>query len=157
MADVFAGGQVHQGSFRADQVSLLIGGISVAGFILQQVQFNFTQQVSMIYEIGSNNVYYVGGRAQGTASVARIIGPAAASSNLFKSFGDICNPQDLGLSISEGCIDASPAPGVNVTLGEKRSYTLQDAILIGVGGSIAAQDILFNEQLQFMFTNLDVT
>lgn len=165
MAQVFAGGQVHRGSFRADQMAITFNGAQVQGMILQQIQFNFNQQVSMLYEIGSNNVYYVGGRAQGTASVARIIGPATVSALLLQNFGDICNPQDLGLEVKGGCIDeqgglskttaefSNVAPSLlGNQLGEK--YTLEDAILVGVGGSVGAQDIVFNEQLQFMFANL---
>lgn len=163
MAQVFAGGQVHRGSFRADQMAITFNGNPVQGMILQQIQFNFNQQVSMLYEIGSNNIYYVGGRAQGTASIARIIGPSAVAGLLLGSFGDICNPQDLGLEVRGGCADTTPgldtpalggAAGVAFASGGGETYTLEDAILVGVGGSIGAQDIVFNEQLQFMFANL---
>ncbi len=70
----------YGGSFAADQGTLtfpaLIGGKgSDAGFLIQNMQANYTQNVTRLYEIGSPNVYYVGGRTQGSASIQRVVGP----------------------------------------------------------------------------------
>src|SRR5262245_43751900 len=120
MSSIFAGGQIHRGGFRFDQIALTFAGTDVKGFLVQNVQFNFAQQVTLLYEVGSNYLYYVGGRAQGTASLGRIVGPAPLTAGLISRFNDICNPQDIGFSAVSGC-----QPG-------GLRYTLQDAVLTAV-------------------------
>ncbi len=148
MASVFAGGQTHRGGFRADQLKLRIGNESVAGFLIQQVQFTYAQQVNLLYEIGSEFVYYVGGRAQGTASIGHIIGPANFAGKLLDKYKDICDPQDITFDASAGCDNSGAAQGGVL-------YTLEDAVLTTISVSVAAQDVVINQQLQFMFIDLD--
>ena len=144
MAAVFAGAQTHNGGFRADQLTLSFGGTSVAGFLVQQVQFSYTQQVTLLYEIGSANVYYVGGRAQGTAQLGRVVGPAALGGELMTLYRDLCNPQDISMNASAGCKSGGPA------------YLLEDAVMTTVSASVTSQDVVLNEQLAFMFINLNI-
>lgn len=151
MASVFAGGQTHRGGFRADQLKLSIGGQSVAGFLIQQVQFQYAQQVNLLYEIGSEFVYYVGGRAQGSASIGHIVGPANFAGTLIDKYKDICDPQDITFDASAGC----PSNGASASSGRGILYTLEDAVLTTISVSVAAQDVVINQQLQFMFIDLD--
>lgn len=144
MASVFTGGQTYNGGFRADQLKLTFAGTDVAGFLVQNVQFQYTQQITMLYEIGSANVYYVGGRAQGSATLARVIGPAPLGAQFLKQFNDLCEPQDINFDASAGCSNG----GVN--------YTLEDAVLTTVSVSVQAQDVVINEQLQFIFVDLEI-
>lgn len=148
MPSVFAANQVLGGSIRADKVAVMFDGAPATGMLLQNIQFNYTQQVTMLYEIGgvagSANVYYVGGRAMGTMSVARILGPARAQLNLITEFGDICTPKDMSFNATAGCAGNT---GVN--------YKIHSAVLTTVGVSVAAQDVVIHEQLQFMFINLE--
>lgn len=143
MASVFATTQVHNGGFRADQFSLAFGGVDVAGFLVQQLQFNFQQPVQMMYEVGSPNVYYIGGRAQGSASIGRAIGPAPLAAGFLQQYNDICNPQDIELDASAGC------------QGNGLSYTLQDAVMNGLSLGTAANTLVVSENLGFLFANLD--
>lgn len=144
MSSVFAGGQSFKGGFRADQLSVSFGGRAVSGFLVQNVAFSYSQQVTTLYEIGSEFVYLVGGRAQGTASLSRVVGPAPFSGEFIRRFNDLCNPQDINLDSSAGC---EAGAGIN--------YTLEDAVLVTIGGSIAAQDVVISEQLQFIYLDLD--
>jgi len=63
MASVFASPQVYGGSFRADHVQLIIGGEPVGGMVFQGINGSFATQISLLFELGSNFVYYVQGRA----------------------------------------------------------------------------------------------
>lgn len=148
MPSVFAGGQNYNGGFRADQLTLTFGGTDVAGFLVQNVQFSYTQQITMLYEIGSENVYYVGGRAQGSATLSRVIGPAPLSSRFITQFNDLCNPQDINFNTSAGCpVGGSRNGGLN--------YTLEDAVLTTIAANVTSQDVVINEQLQFIFVDLE--
>ncbi len=143
MPSVFAGGQTYNGGFRADQLKLTFAGQTVAGFLVQNVQFQYTQQVTMLYEIGSANVYYVGGRAQGSATLARVIGPAPLGAQFIKNFNNLCSPQDISFNASSGCKGGGP------------NYTLQDAVLTTISVSVTSQEVVINEQLQFIFIDLE--
>jgi hypothetical protein len=143
MPSVFAGGQTHNGGFRADQLSVTFGGVDVAGFLVQNIQFSYTQQVTLLYELGSEFVYYVGGRAQGTATIARVIGPAPLAGQFITQFNDLCNPQDIEFDASSGCE------------GGGARYTLLDAVLTTVSISVTSQEVVINEQLQFIFIDME--
>lgn len=147
MPSAFAGSQTHNGSFRADQLEMSFGGDPVDGYLIQQVQFSFTQQVTMLYEVGSDNVYYVGGRSQGTATLARVVGPQATAADFVNKYNDICDPQPIELDASSGC------PGSTGSQGGVK-YVLEEAVLAAISVSVTAQDIVVNEQLQFMFIDL---
>lgn len=147
MASVFKGGQTVAGGFRADLLSVQVAGQDISGFLVQQVQFSYSQQVTMLYEIGSANVYYVGGRAQGTATLARVAGPAIFGADFISLYNDICNPQPIGFRGKSGACNGS---NVGAT-----QYTLIDAVLTTISVSVTAQDVVVNEQLQFIFADLD--
>lgn len=149
MASIFAAPQTHFGSFRADKLQMAIDGVSISGKIVQNVQFSFTQQLSILYEINgvgatSSYVYYVGGRAQGNASIARIIGPAAGQLAFVTGFGDVCSPKDITFNANAGC---QASGGLR--------YTLKKAVLTTVADSVSANDVVINEQLQLQFLDLD--
>lgn len=142
---VFAGSQTHNGGFRADQIKVSFGGVSVRGLLVQSINFSFQQQVTMLYEVGSNFVYYVGGRAQGTAAVSHIIGPSKFGQKLAEKFRDLCLPQDITFIAAAGCAD---------TRGDVR-YTLTDAVLVGLAVGVTAQDVVINRNLNFMYIDLE--
>ena len=154
-SSVFAKGdcakdQKHGGSFCADNVILTwTGGGATEGALVQQAQWTCQRTVNMLYEIGSTAVYYVGNRRQGTANFARVVSGSTTFKGLVEDFGDICNPEDLVIDASQaafGDATAVQAGGVQ--------YTLKDATLTSVGGSVTAQDVVVNEQLGFMFVDL---
>ncbi len=150
---VFASGsgknQVFNGSFLADNVKLTWPGSGENnGAIVQQVQFQIQRNVNMLYEIGSPNVYYVGGRRQGNATFNRVVSGSQAFRQLATKFGDICKPDDLTLNASQAACGSGTSTGGGVT------YTLVKATLNTVGASVTANDIVINESLGFMFIDL---
>jgi len=142
---VFAGGQTHFGGFRADQLTLTFGPTDVRGYLVQNVQFSYTQQVTMLYEIGSDYVYYVGGRTQGTATLSRVIGPSPLAAQFLELYNDICDPKPIAFNASAGCE------------GGGLEYELIDAVLTTVSVSVTAQEVVINEQMQFMFVDMTFT
>jgi len=158
--------QVYSGSFRAELVKLDWsagagapgaggGGGAKRGALVQQVQFQIQRTVNMLYEIGSPNVYYVGGRRQGNATFTRVVSGSDTFKQLATDFGDICKPNDLTLDASQSACAAGGAAGAAagaVAGGVK--YTLLGATLNLVGASVTAQDVVINETLGFMFVDL---
>lgn len=147
-----------QGSFATDNAVLLAGGVLLG--IVQNMQIQFAQQVARIYDVTNGGgsgvavkngaaVFYVGGRTNGQVTIARVLGPSGKQKNVgdfYSKFGDICNPTDLSFSFVAGC-------------GEKAvttTYSVQAAVLTNIGITVAAQDMIINENLTMMFANLDV-
>lgn len=145
MASVFTPAQKWNGSFRSDLLELSFGGAG-KGMLIQQMQFDYQQQVQMIYEVGEPNVYYVGGHAQGSAQVSRIVGPGKAMASFFTKYGNICSPGDCNFKAKGGCGGASG--GV--------TYNLKHCVLNRVGASVTAQEIIITETLGLMFADLDL-
>lgn len=152
------------GAFRADDVHLnwtqggvgqplpapggVLGG---GGALVQQAQWSCQRTVSFLYEIGSTNVYYVGNRRQGQAQFTRVVAGSRSFKDLVTTFGNLCKPQDLILDARQAaCNQKDNAAAVEGGV----SYTLKDATLTQVGGSVSANDIVVNEQLAFMFADL---
>jgi len=147
MQSVFNGAQVHKGSFKADNLTLQLGDSKTAGFMVQNANFQFAQQVSMLYEVGSANVYYVGGRAQGAGTFGAILGPSALSDKLITTFSDLCKPADMVLKMaSKDCNSAEN--------GVDHTYEIIDAVLTTIAFSTSAQEVVINQQLQFIFIDL---
>jgi hypothetical protein len=162
MSDLFSRTAMsHEGSFPSDKTNITLGGNTAVQLgIVQNASFQYSQSVNRIYSLtkGANGtsvpVYYVGGRAQGTLTVARILGPAStALSGFYNKMGDVCNPQDLDITFSDGSCVKSPKEGETAPPSAPIKYKLQDCILVATGVSVGAQDMIINENMQFMFAS----
>ena len=155
MADVYTNQKtVHKGSFSSDTASLSLGDIELG--IVQNAQITFSQQIARIYDVSNGGssgtevpVYYIGGRTNGQVTIARILGPGSAvASDFYTKMGAVCAPKDLTFKFQSGC--------GNVLTTKTTTYTVQDAVLVNVGISVASQDMIVNENVSLMFANLDV-
>jgi hypothetical protein len=160
----------HAGSFASDSAVLTVAGQpNLALGIVQNVQLSFAQAIARVHDVGNGGlagkvpVWYVGGRTQGQATIARILGPASTSlCDFYIKMGDVCNPQDLTFSFTAGCgsqtatgsnsgaTSGTSYPGVSANM----KYTIQAAVITNVGITVGAQDMLVNENVTFMFANL---
>lgn len=146
---VFTTGQQWNGSFAPDGLRATINGIQLAGSLFQAVQVNFQMQVTMLYEVGSNFVYLVGGRASGTMAVGAVAGPSELSVLLLRDFRDMCNPvPEIGFSTTRGCSAA------NSTF--SGSFYLEDVVMTGIGFGITANDVVVRQNMQFIFLNMSI-
>lgn len=145
--NIFSTAQALKGAFKTDLARARINGES-AGLLLQNVQFSFSQAVTMLYELGSSDVYYVVGRAQGSAGISRVVGPASLNIAFLQRFGDGCRAPSntIQLAAQGGC--AGSQGGV--------TYSLEGCLITSISGGINAQDMLINEQLQMTYVNLDM-
>lgn len=153
MANVFRATQQHAGSFQASDMVMTINGAKMAGHVVQQINMQYQQQITTLYEIGSNNVYYVGGRAQGNLSIARVAGPQAVPGIILDSFNNICAPGQMTMSAGS----ASCETGGTFTTTTANNYKLGGVLVMSLGISTQAQDVVVNEQMAFQFLDLEVT
>jgi hypothetical protein len=150
MAELFTRAQnVFGGAFSADLGKLTLGA-GLTGTLVQNLNATYMQNVSRLYEVGDTNeaskVYYVGGRAQGQMGMARVVGPAVVVCAFYEKFGDVCNAGNnlISLELSPLACNAG-----NLT------YNMKFVVLVQVGLSVAAQDMLVNENSSLMFSGLE--
>jgi len=158
MASVFAEASPElKGVFSSNRAGVSGPGGAAFG-IVTNVQINFSQQISRIYDLNKENagpgkapMYYVGGRAEGRATFGRLIGPGASGCDFYESYGDICkaNEHDIVLIFHGSGTLAADCKG------QKSTYTLTAPICISVGISMNAQDTMINENAQFMFADME--
>lgn len=140
---VFGATQTKVGAVRAQDCTLSVDGLT-AGMLAVNANLTFTQAVTMLFEIGSNNVYYVGGRAQGQATIGRVAGPSNMTGAFINGLGDICAQHSLQLS------------GTSCNSGGKATYNCQGAVLTSIVAQVTAQEIVITETLQFIFADLSL-
>ncbi len=139
------------GAFTADGArvtfpALSNGAGSEVGLLMQNVQMSYQQQITRLYELSSNAIYYVGGRTAGTASAARVVGPRALSQTFYRTYGDVCNAASntLHFSVSAACGTQNLA---------RAAYTAHFVVVESVAVSVGAADMIINEQISMMFSS----
>ena len=119
------------------------------GLLIQNLSIQYAQAVTRFYDLASSNIYYIGGRTQGNVGLGRIIGPAGLASTMYMQLGDICKAKDNDIVFSlgeKGCDGAAV----------KNKYTCKFCLLNNIQLSVAAGDMIVNEQAAMMFSSLDI-
>jgi hypothetical protein len=121
-----------------------------AGLLTQTLNVQYQQPITRLYEVGTQMTYYVAGRPQGTATIARILGPGVIMAAFYACLGDVCraDQNDLCFCIEAGCIGNADQDFNAMRIG------LKNVVLQSLGISIQAQDMIINEQLSLFFTAL---
>lgn len=152
MPGVFTRNQYRlEDSFSADSAQLTFtGGIEPA--LVQNINFNYSQNVTRLYEVGGpgaglqQRTYYVGGRTQGQAGIARVIGPKTAMARFYTVYGNVCAAKQNAVSVgfSAGCSKAN-----------KSTYTLTGVVIVNIGFAVQAMDMVFNENSALQFVDME--
>jgi hypothetical protein len=158
MADIFGrASQEFGGAMAADAVKLTFSGEEAtlfdSGMLAQQLQMQYQQQVTRIYEIGTNKTYFIVGRTSGQVSMNRIIGPKAISSAFYRRYGDACNAEKNNLTFT-GAAGCSTGGVINSQADS--TYTVKHVLINSLGINVTAQDMVINEQVAMMFNSLEV-
>lgn len=144
----------------AGQQGQLQGGV---GMLAQQIQFSYTQPIQRFYELGAQKVYYFAGRPSGQGTIARMVGPRKLSTDFYRRLGNVCcaDKNILTISAAAGCkLNGVEVPGSapdGSTIDERALfYDLSGVVISSIGGTIAAEDMIFREALTFVFYKLKV-
>jgi len=175
MADVYSRQRTgFGGSFASDLAALSIAGSVTPLGIVQNVQVQFAQQIARIYDVSNGGtagqagglvpVFYVGGRTQGQATIARVLGPqSGALCKFYEEMGNVCSPQDLTFTFRGGCEGQSGnnptallpfANAVGNAQFNAVKYTIEAAVMTNLGITVGSQDMIVNENISLMFANL---
>lgn len=159
-----------EGVFSAEESILTFGGGSSVdlsqniGYLVQNWNVSYQQQVQEIFEIGSSALYWMKGRPQGQGMLARVIGGKGADSptsvKLFpQNAYDLCDGGALMVISAK-----SGACGANKSLGPTQhsfspgggdvaqvNIELHACVITNIGFSVDVRDALINESVTFRF------
>lgn len=163
MPDIFSrSGSDFRGSFASDAAKVVFSGSQQdglsagVGLLTQNMAVNYTQQVTRLYEIGTNFTYLIAGRTQGQLSMGRILGPRPVQIGFYTKYGSVCNAatNNLNFEATTGC-QGGENPSVT---GEGASirFGVKNAVITNIALTVAAMDMIINEQLAMMFISLDL-
>ena len=132
--------------------------------LLQQAGFNYQQQITRLYELTSNAVYYVAGRAQGTGQLNQVLGPVKLSQNFLRTYGAVCRAGTnvLHFSMAAGCRQASPGQGgagVGIAGGRNwqdvHAFSANFVVLTSIALQIAAESMLIQQNIGMTIGTLE--
>ena len=135
------------GVFTADRAKLTLAGN--LGVLVQSMQFNYAQSVTRLYEVGSTNIYYIGGRTMGNLSISRVIGPSGSVCAMYAQYGDVCQARNNTITLTLTENDCSTGSGAAST------YLLRNVVITNVSAGVAAQDMIIGENTSAMFSSLE--
>jgi hypothetical protein len=156
------------GSFAADSACIDLtlncldgdnNPVVISGLLTQQLSIQYQQPITRLYEVGSQRTYYVAGRPQGSASLARVLGPNAITTAFYTCLGDVCNADrnDMCFCVAADCLTRSVGQqdgcGSDITGGaDGMNICLKNVVMQSLGFGVQAQDMIINENLSLMFT-----
>lgn len=130
------------------------GGNAAAttGLLIQNVQVNYQQQVSFVYDLTAPaDVYYVSGRTQGTLQIGKVVGSAGTMKTFYTEFGDVCK-----MNASKN-FTMSGITGCTATTGASGNIVIHQPLVTSVGFSMSVDNAVIGENCQLMFASLDLT
>ncbi|KKL79394.1 hypothetical protein LCGC14_2015280 [marine sediment metagenome] len=131
--------------FSADDSELLFVGGDAQTMIVQNLSVNYRQNITRLWEIGSDKQYFVSGHQEGDATMARVVGPKPVAGEFMKQYGDVCNIQSNHITfVVKG--DCSTKGG---------RIKITGVVITQVSYSMRAQDMVINEQVSMLVAKVE--
>lgn len=155
------------GTFSADAAQIVFAGGGGAGsdpgiaggvgLLTQNIQFSYVQQITRLYEVGTLNTFLVAGRTQGQAGFSRVLGPRPVQVAFYGNYGNVCNAPNNNIIITMAA-GTCAANGQVGALGQNDaiSFLIQNMVLVSIAMTVAAEQMIVNEQLQAVYVSLAI-
>lgn len=129
---------------------------AIVPLLVQSLQVSYAQSITRLYNIASNDIYLVRGRASGNCQLGEVVGPARLSSAFLTSYGDVCRAYKNNLDIT--LID-SQCSGAGNSSGFQRSpnsgYTAKYCVIEQLGLQVTAEQMVIQRQLSMQISALE--
>ena len=144
-------------SLEGSKMNMAPGG-SVEGYLVQNWNTRYNQEVREIFEIGSDAMYWSKGRPTGTGEIGRVVGAqdAISGGTLFpKDAYDICNGGvQVTLSAKGGHCDKAPNAGQKLDKGVK--IIMDGVVVTSIGFQMQVGDLQLNENFGWRFAYMEI-
>jgi hypothetical protein len=168
-----------QAVFSSDNALLQFGTSSqnltdAVGFLVQQWNVTYQQQVQEIFELGSSNLFWVKGRPTGAGSLARVIGPRDADVPTSQGSqrgggGSFFPPEAFDICLGGATFELKVGTGVCSSVIPERAgnantaaafrqvvIQMEGVVVTAIGFTASVNDSRVLEQLTWRFSMLDV-
>lgn len=151
MADIFGykRNPKPSGVFSSEDSILTMTGMGRAeGFLVQNWNVAYTQQVQELFEIGSNLIYWAKGRPSGVGALSRVIGSKSGTDVFPRDAYDLCDGGvKMDLSAKSG---ACPGFGTSVRI------SMDGCVVTNIGFSMQVADVRLMENFQWRFAYMSI-
>jgi hypothetical protein len=132
----------------AESTRLIIAGLTDEDMLAQNITIQYSQSINRLWEVGSPKTFFIAGRTQGTINVKRVVGGKGIAKQFITDYGDVCNMRGnvIKLSFDAGCDNSSQ-------IGE---VTASGVVINSIAYSVAAADMVVNEDLAMLFARLEI-
>ena len=144
----------------------MAAGLNVPLGLVTNVGINYSQSINRLFDMNmdfrpannSSPMYYVGRRAQGNATIGRILGPKGDADDycaFYKEYGNVCGINE-SILFTFKADDAERQPGGAGSTCNKRDmkFTIIDPLMTNIGITQNANDVIINENVTLMFADL---
>lgn len=146
MADIFGRSQISTGGvFLSDKALMTMSGSDelAVGALVQNVEATYSQQVNSVFELGSNKIYQMMGRATGQLTIGKLVGSQSFGKALFNA----CT--------GGGTVMFSGNPGACYGVeGAKLNKQLTGVFVTNYGFSMSTQELMIRENMTAVFTGM---
>ena len=167
--DMFGKSISYGGGFSSDATIMNLSGIDssqsgpastggqLTGMLVRELNVQYQQSVNRVYELGSNNVYFICGRSAGQASMGRIISESNLVNTFLSLIGNICLQPVGGFTLNlAGSMHCGSIPSPSGSLTPNGfNISLNAPVLVGVSLAVQAEQMLITEGLQIMFASMN--
>jgi hypothetical protein len=154
MADVFKRTELSFGGAFAADKGIITPAAGLSGVLMQSLSLNYAQNITRVYELGNTgqtiNVYMIGGRSQGGLQVAHIVGPKLVLKAFYDKFSDVCEAGTNDIELKLTRAQCSSGGGSKTVM-----YRCKYCVLVQIGVSVQANDLVINENSQLQFSNME--
>jgi len=144
--DLFSNDVTFGGAFSADGATITFD-TTLTGLLVQNMQWQYMQNITRLYDVTSTDIVLVSGRTQGQGSMSRVMGPSALAASFFSTYGNVCyaDQNDIQIDAEADCANGGQGSSATITV------VMDHVVLNSYGGAVSAQDMVVNEQLGFIF------
>jgi len=153
MADIFGyQGRAPSAALASVHSILSVGGGGTEQYLVQSWNATYQQDISEVYEIGSDAMYWLKGRPIGNGTISRLVGPAGGMLFSEDAFNACNGGTTLQLSPGTGCYGTDRS----VTI------TISGAVVVSVGTTMNAPSTgsgvqsALSEQFSFKFASMSI-
>jgi len=148
-ADIFGRTETKLGgSMSSDATRVTFAGLTGTGLLLQNLQIQYSQQISRLYALDTPYTYFVAGRTDGAMKAAQVIGPNGVVTAFYQRYADVCN--------TVGNMQMRAAAGCHASETGSMVMTVTNPVIKSFGVGMSAQDMQINVNLDMTFVSLDI-
>jgi len=146
-----------RGVFSTENSKLTFGSVSdPIGWLVQNWNVAYAQDVQELFEIGSNALYWAKGRPQGTGQLSRIVGEkdkdGATPGKFFPAEAyDICDGGAVMELTAQGGHCATKGTNVDTLMNGQIIITMAGIVITSLGFSMAVADVRLVENFGWRF------